>query len=211
MAIRTDQYANSLTVVDTVTANAPLNLIPQGTGAVTIPSSAQNLMIRSVPTSGVWSTFTSGVGGVAPTVTYNAVAAPDSTTTAAQVVYPGNTTTNISVVVASNSVTLLASTYTASIFLRGNVGGEVIYLIIEDNTNFRVQACTLTTTWQRYSVSGLCSAGTNYFVIGGWQTATGATSACTYFMWGAQLEFSSTMSPFVPTSGTAIYNNLCFG
>jgi len=169
-------------------------------GDLLLEGAGTNLQTYSVPRSGNWSTYSQS-GATAPTVTYNNDTAPDGTLTAAKVVTPGTTGSQVSVVVAPNAV-LTAAVHTGSVYLKGAVGGEVVPIIIEDNSTFTVQTCTLTTSWQRFSVTGTRSATNNYFVFGGWGTQTGNTSACTYYIWGAQLEANSYATSYIPTSGS---------
>jgi len=166
-----------------------------------VEESRANLQTYSVP-SDAWSTYTQ-YGGTAPSVTYNNDTAPDGTLTAAKVVTSGTTGSQVSVVVAP-SVVLTAAAHTGSVYLKGAVGGEVVPIIIEDNSTFTVQTCTLTTSWQRFPVTGTRSATNNYFVFGGWGTQTGDTSACTYYIWGAQIEADSFPTSYIPTTTAAV-------
>jgi hypothetical protein len=97
MAIRTDQFTNSLTVVDSVNANASLSLIPQGTGTVDIPGTGQNLLVYSEQLQQAnW-----GLSNA--TVTANAIISPNGTTTADKIVE--NATNNYHYISQSKFVT----------------------------------------------------------------------------------------------------------
>ncbi len=184
----------------TVQSGLVLNLDAGASSSYSGSSSDENLLTYSTPPGANWSTYaTEG----SATVTNNNQTAPDGTTTAARVVTSG-TTSGINLVVGVIATMPTATTYTGSVYLRGAVGGEVVYIMIEDNYTWTVSAaCTLTTSWQRFSVTGSRGTNASYFVIGGWGGYTPSTPACTYYFWGAQVQRSSTAGLYYATTGTA--------
>ena len=210
MTIQYDNLNTTISAVGSAT-DIPVNIQTKGTGGLNLLGSGQNLLTQSAPiNSSPWLVYSLG-GATNPTVTYNTtdVTDPLGTNKAAKVVTLGTTISQASVF-GNGAFTTIGATYTASVYLRGAVGGEVVYIMMEDNITFSVQACTLTTAWQRFSVTASRAAGlANYFVIGGWGTGasggTPATSACTYYVWGAQLELASSVGTYVATTTTAIY------
>ena len=89
-------------------------------------------------------------------------------------------------------------TYTASIYVRGAVGGETVVIGLADS---RAQAYTLTTSWQRITYTGINDT-TDYNTDRSFQVYAQGSNV-TYYIWGAQLEKSSVASPYYATTGTA--------
>jgi hypothetical protein len=87
------------------------------------------------------------------------------------------------------------STYTTSVWLKGNVGGEVILIrgvAVSSHT-----PVTLTTSWQRFTTTEIATSGTPSFQIGLRQAQSGTiNAAATISMWGAQLQFGSDVSGY---------------
>jgi RHS repeat-associated protein len=138
-----------------------------------------------------------------------AVSAPDGSNTATQFTMPSSFScgsagpwgalTNI-----QGGLTV-GDTYTVSAWLRGAVGGEGVYLDLND---CGWSLFTLTTSWQRYtstfsSISSAianCGTGARGFQVFG----TGPNS--TYYVWGPQTVQASTEEPYVATTdGPATY------
>lgn len=88
--------------------------------------------------------------------------------------------------------------YVASIWLKGAVGGEVVYLGFSDT---QIAAVTLTNSWVRYKYSAVYnnSFGRAFECIC-------SASGKTFYLWGAQLEAGSTPSAYNPTTANAIDN-----
>ena len=98
--------------------------------------------------------------------------------------------------------------YCDSVWLKGSVGGEIIYLMWTWNgVAYTTTTCTLTTSWQRFQLPFTAIAGTNFIQIGVdlRNTATQtAKSAQTIFAWGAQLELGTVASAYTPTTTAAV-------
>jgi len=142
---------------------------------------------------------------VAPTVTANQVTAPDGTLTAARVVFPAVAGASAFSILLQ-FFTVSATQYTFSVWLRGNVGGEQIYL--SANPTFTTSPrLTLTTQWQRYTlVTPALTAATWYFEIGVdlRDASQTATPAQTIYAWGAQVEALPYMSSHIPTTSVSV-------
>ena len=145
-------------------------------------------------------------GSTAPVVTANATTAPDGTATADQVSFPSVTTVGTFSLV-TRLTTSLSGTYTFSVYLKGAVGGETVYLMLAPSVSTTSTACVLTTNWQRFDIVGTTT--TQLFANVGVDlrdASQSAQSAQTIFMWGAQLEQRSTVTAYTPTTTQPITN-----
>jgi hypothetical protein len=154
-----------------------------------------------------WQKFGGGVA-TAPAVTANAGIAPDGTTTADRVQFAlngGATSTDRSLL--SQSATLATSfPYTYSIWVR-SLSGTLSMGIGCDNLVGNTPI-TVTTTWQRFTVSGTATgtAGVALLQLRGGQAPT-QSNAADVFVWGAQLEIGSTATTY---NSTTVKNLLGF-
>ena len=146
-----------------------------------------------------------GNGATAPTATGNQVIAPDGTTTAARIAFPAVSGAGAWSTLTQNiSTTVNPSVF--SMWLRGNVGGETVYLqATPDAVTYYRAAAVLTTAWQRFSVT-ITGVGQGYFFqigIDRRDAAQTGTPAQTIFAWGAQVE-SNYLSSHIPTTTAAV-------
>jgi hypothetical protein len=85
-----------------------------------------------------------------------------------------------------------------SVYLRTNTGTKTIQLILNNGTT-AFSNLTVTTTWQRFEISGtvttLDGSGRN-----GLATLEALTSSEYILVWGAQISVSSTAKPYFPTT-----------
>ena len=87
------------------------------------------------------------------------------------------------------------NTFTASIYARGAVGGEVINVGFNDS---QMTNHTLTTSWQRISRTGIANTTDR-----GFQVKSDNINQ-TFYIWKAQLEIGSVATDHTPTTTTAI-------
>jgi hypothetical protein len=87
------------------------------------------------------------------------------------------------------------NTFTASIYARGAVGGEVINVGFNDS---QMTNHTLTTSWQRISRTGIANTTDR-----GFQVKSDNINQ-TFYIWEAQLERGSVATDHTPTTTTAI-------
>ena len=147
-----------------------------------------------------WQKFGGGVA-TAPAVTANAGVAPDGTTTADRVQFTlngGTTSTDRSLL--SQSATLATSfPYTYSIWVRSLTG--TLSMGIGCDNLVGNTPITVTTEWQRFTVSGIATgtAGVALLQLRGGQTPV-QSNAADVLVWGAQLELGSTATTYNPTT-----------
>jgi hypothetical protein len=132
--------------------------------------------------------------------------APDGTSTATKFVIASPLTcgsaTSWGVLTTIPGGLQVGQIYTASVWLRGANGGENIAFGLNDCSSVGV---TLTTSWQRYTVSfpsvspstTSCSTGPR-----GFQVLDNASPGATYYVWGAQVENASAAGPYIQTDAS---------
>jgi hypothetical protein len=174
----------------------------------TTAKAEENLLLQSQDFSNaVW--IKSAITATAPVVTGNATTAPDGTTTASQIAYPAVTGVNAFSIVFQAPTQINTLIYTDSVYLRGSVGGEVIYLMWTPNGSTSVKTtCTLTTSWQRFTLNHTAGASINYIQLGVdlRDITQSAQVAQTIYAWGAQLEQRSSVTAYTPTTTAPITN-----
>jgi uncharacterized protein (TIGR02217 family) len=182
--------------------------------AFSYSAGAENLLRFSQAfTNALWTLANSGASN--PTVTDNAIVAPDGTTTAATIAYPS--TVGASVYSDIRQATLLAypgQQFTFSVWLKVASGAPTIQLFVNDSIGLGLISSTptLSATWTRYSVTGTFPG----VVLGPPGVIIRATNqaAVTVHAWGAQLErWPSAPTLYTPTAATALQPNglLTFG
>jgi len=219
MSIKYDQYTNTLSVSDTVNANASLNLVPQGTGGVNLLGTGQNFVIYSQAINGSnWATLSSA------TLTGNSTTAPDGTSTASTLTASG-TQSAARRGLNSPYFAISGETFTASIYFKAgtaNYGWISLTFIgtssyawfnLSTGTVGSVNAGVTSTItnvgngWYRCSATGV-STNTYAFVdygISGADNTTTVTAGTTIYLWGAQLEAGPITNTYVPTTSSIIY------
>ncbi len=149
------------------------------------PIARTNLLLHS-QTFAQWALTQSA--GASATVTDNAVLSPDGlNATAAEVVTTGTGAGIQQTVAVTNAV------YVASIWLRGNVGGE----LVEISAASALRTVQLTTAWQRFFVGGLVTGSTTVSVLS-------ASGAQTFYCWGGQLELGNSATGYISTTSAAV-------
>jgi hypothetical protein len=163
--------------------------------------SPYNLLLQSEDFSNVaWGKAGSGVA--APVVTANQSLSPTGTNTADKIVFPAvSTATNYSVVYNSTPLPTSGSN-TASVYLKGEVGGEKVYVFMTVGSTWTNLLCTLTTEWQRFTFP-FTGGANSYFHIGlDLRAGSGqvAQSGSTIYAWGAQLVEGTSALDYFPTT-----------
>ena len=140
-----------------------------------------------------------------PTVTANQITSPDGTQNADKIVFPSVSNSGDYSLVYRNPEALSGSN-TTSVYLKGENGGEKVYLFYIVGTTWSNKLCTLTTEWQRFDLT-FTGGAVSYWHIGvDLRTGSGqsAQSAQTIYAWGAQLEASSYATSYIgPTTSAS--------
>jgi hypothetical protein len=123
-------------------------------------------------------------------VTANQTISPDGTQNADKVVGDGS----LGIFQSTKTVSTTTAN-TKSVWLKGVSGGEVVRLQ-DPNQTLAYTVCTLTTSWQRFTVSEVQSGG----VAGLWVTLIPSGGI---YMWGAQLEAATYASSYIPTTSAS--------
>jgi hypothetical protein len=153
-------------------------------------------------TNAVW--LKAGDNVSSPTVTANQITSPDGTQNADKIVFPSVSNSGDFSLVYRNAEALSGSN-TTSVYIKGENGGEKVYLFYIVGTTWLNKLCTLTTEWQRFDLTftgGLIS----FWHLGvDLRTGSGqsAQSAQTIYAWGAQLEASSYPTSYIPTTSAS--------
>jgi hypothetical protein len=171
-----------------------------------IEEARTNLWLQSADASNAAWLKASGVVA-SPVVTANQTTAPDGTLTAARVVFPAVVGGGAFSVIAQG-ITATAAVYTFSVWLKGSVGGEQLYINANNGNPYSDSPrLTLTTQWQRITlVTASLAAASYFFNIGTDLRDVGqaTTSASTIFVWGAQVELGAFPTSYIPTAGATV-------
>ena len=201
----TATYTDATGTIRSAAANAPrwdYDPVTHSLRGVLIEEARTNGLQASADFSAaVWSP--AGFNGpTAPVVTVNQVTAPDGTLSADRIAFPAISGAGAGSQVAQIFATT-ANVFSLSMWLRGNVGGEQVYLWTTDGTTYYRTLATLTTSWQRFSlVTSALTTASWYCVIGAdlRDASQSSKPAQTIFAWGAQAEQGAFSTSHIPTT-----------
>jgi hypothetical protein len=121
------------------------------------------------------------------TVVPNSTVSPDGTSTADRIVYNGTGISGDYRIVAdafSPVISVNGVTYTTSIWLKAD--SPVSIRLYGNSAAGGFVTCNLTTTWQRFSTTGVGNGLSNLQLL--IYSVSGDNSALSFYMWGAQIE-----------------------
>ena len=185
------QLEQSSTVGEYIPTTSTINSAPRFDHRIT--SSTTNLLLRSEEFDTSWVRFGT------TTLTTNTVTAPNGTLTADNIVF-----TSASSGIYQSVTGFASTTYTFSIWIKSSSSTQVRIVINTNLSDPVIQTVTVTSAWQRFNISKTTSAGTNSVSAQVQDNGSGGTQ---FDLWGAQLEQSSTVGPYVPTTTAAATSN----
>jgi hypothetical protein len=196
--------ANDGTVVMLPAGRPPVN-----NAGVIIEPAATNLIVQSQALGTTWTAVAVGAGvTTVPTNNTTETQAPDGTYTASKVVLSAVATggANASTMRALFTATASA-TYTWSVWLKSATSSTVpVNLTNSGATKFAPVSCAVTSTWTRFTGTGVAGGGTTTLDIGA--VYVGAIlltqAAQTIYAWGAQVELGSAPSSYIPTTTASV-------
>jgi hypothetical protein len=199
-------FANTKVLDPRITFSRPTSAVAYD--GQTVTKAEENLLSYSQLIAGTgWMTLSNA--GTLTATTNNAVA-PDGTTTATTLDFPEVSVAGTYSFTSQQFSATNDAVYIASVYLRGAVGGEEIYIAL---TTFGLQIVlsrvTLTTSWQRFTIELTANTtGVRQILIGNDIRYGGATStlAQTVYAWGAQAEQRSSVTAYTPTTTQPITN-----
>jgi RHS repeat-associated protein len=176
--------------------------VATGATAVSAGTNLTNLLPYSQQPNGTsWSPNNASIS-------LNSTSAPDGTSTAATVTAVAGSSDTFTADFVQNPALYNNQKLTASVYLRAASGTQNINLyLLNVGTGgwaaIATSTVTLTTSWQRFSVTGTSQNGLTslYLQIGGGGTITSGQS---YQVWGAQMQLGSTVGPYVATSALPV-------
>lgn len=163
-------------------------------------------------TGSTWAKSTAGNG--IGTVTFYHSKTPDGNIAAAKVGIATTTSATDTVVLQNGLFTLSGNVHTFSAFLKGEEGGEEVWMILQDTAVnvYYHQKVTLTREWKRFKLTTLTNAnphrvqfGANGVAVGSGTTIRATLNARpTFYVAGVQVEQSEFMTPYVATYDTQV-------
>jgi hypothetical protein len=203
------QLATTKSLVDATTGSNLVTFTRASSGTFVgsdglIKTAVTNLLLRSQElNSASWSKVTQGTGST-PVVTENYAVAPDGSFTANRLQASrgaGNAGGDQSSVNQSVSGLPDPHTITISIWAKSNTGSnQSVYF--RNATGDGGSVITVTNEWQRFFFSATRSGATTNSLQIGSRGTLNTTNSVDILVWGAQLEQSSTVGEYIPTTST---------
>jgi lysophospholipase L1-like esterase len=153
----------------------------------------------SLTNGGGWG---SGTDSGSNTISTNAGAAPDGTTTASLVAYVGMPPASYSYWGTTSVAATTSGTWTCSVYLKQGTIDKMDLLILTSAGLSPASHCTISTTqWNRCSVSQTHDGSSQIqFYVGSAGGSYGTHGAGTIYEWGAQCEPQPFATSYVPTT-----------
>ncbi|WP_413288313.1 hypothetical protein [Bdellovibrio sp. HCB337] len=196
----TATYINSSGLIQTAAINTPrfsydpTTLQPEG---LLMEASATNMISCSenIDKTTCWDANTTAMA-----VNHNVAVAPDGATTAEKI-----TATGDAWLIAPVPTTSIGTPYTFSIYAKGDTSGHATLYLQEAGgayTWFGQLDMLITTSWQRYTVTGTkTNSNPMRAVVALYQSGGDMGSI---YIWGAQYEAGSLATSYIPTTTVAV-------
>ena len=173
---------------------------------ILVEPSSENLVAYSEDFSNAHWLKTKYGTGVLPTVTSDVAISPDGTQNADKVIFDvgSGTSTGDSVVLEDYISVTQGETYTFSIYLKGEQGGEQVLVRHAGSAGYTT--LTLTDEWVKYEVTETAIYNHAYAGLSIRQGLGGViiNPTATFYIWGAQFEQGSVATSYIPTSGSTV-------
>ena len=154
-----------------------------------IEKGRENLALQGSDISTQSGSWSANQGGV---TTQNAATSPIGTNTASQITANGSNTYSG---VRDAGIVMGALRYTYSVYLKAQSGTPDIRLTCYDGVTFHQQDFSITTEWERYSITFTPTAGTHNIYITSQQ-------AVSWYAWGAQFELGLVATDYIETGAS---------
>ncbi|CAB4157118.1 hypothetical protein UFOVP681_2 [uncultured Caudovirales phage] len=164
----------------------------------------RNLLTRTEEfDNAAWTKTNQGSGSV-PTVTANAGLSPigDSTAERVQFSRTGTTATDRSRLEQQNVSISAATNYVFSVWMKSFGGTNQTVTLFPNWGSGSAIAVTVTSEWQRFSVTAASGASTTGTPVIGLGYATNSVTSADILIWGAQLELGSTATAYQRVGST---------
>jgi hypothetical protein len=208
------RFADSKSLVDATTGSNLVTFTRASSGTFVgsdgvIRTAVTNLLVRSEEFDNAsWSKSAGGVA-LSPVVTQNQALAPNGTNTAELVVFDLNGgTAGVDFSILSQTLTTVTGLpYVFSVWARTSDGTSKSVQFtfngdVPNNAAYGGAVQTVTSDWQRIVIGINSASNTSRFPRIALRGGTGSSATASLYLWGAQLEQSSSVGEYIPTTST---------
>jgi hypothetical protein len=205
-----DTRSTTKLITDTagLLSSVAINTLPISNAGMLVEPAATNLALWSQDfTNAAWNPFTGGTGTISTTAASGI--APDGTNTATLITINRSSATFSDARVGS-LFTGTAAAYTGSVYLKANGAGDVGKIIdvcfYNGTSVLSVSHMTLTSAWQRVSVTGTLAASASCeFIFGYLSSNSGGSNqlgSTSVLVWQADVVLGAMSSPIKTTNAS---------
>ena len=191
---------NANGLVETMGNNVPRLDYTDGSCPTLLTEPASTNLVEYSEDFSQWITTVSGTG-VAPVIS-TGFSAPDGSSNARKIVFDkgaGNTASDICLI--SDGYTSESDTYTQTVWMRTESGTANVLMDFDSANSNEV---TVTTTWQRMTLTKSVSSTTSRTLRIGLRGGSSTVDSATILIWGAQLEKQPYATSYIYNNGTAL-------